>query len=137
MMEYQYMITEEQANTEAARLADELKTNTGNSDFVQFAADVIIKRIAKNPLVYLEYGVYWPALKKVLNNHQAELGKELINDPIAGIYGNFASEAAVIAAAEQFREFYKEAYLKGSNSFQIDELGNIWTLYDSDIQEKT
>lgn len=133
-MEYQYLITEEQANTLADKFSAELQENTGRSDFGAFAINIIKQRINSKLENYREYGMYWPALKKVLNNHNANLGNDLIDDPITRIYGNYEREEAIIAAAEDFREFYKDNFFAGTNSFTIDEQGNNWKLYDSNLE---
>lgn len=134
-MEYQYLISEDMAAALAAEYTEASAKNRGQLSFIEFATNIIKQRLHTKSASYLEYGIYWPALKKLLNKYGANLGDDLINDPIANIYGNFTSEEAIISAAENFREYYKESFFSGTNTYTIDELGSIWVLYDSDMEE--
>lgn len=135
-MEYQYLISEERANILADDFVAKLKTNKGLSNFVGFAVATIKQRLAENPTKYREYGMYWPALKKVLNKYGSELGDDLIDDPIASIYGHYAREEAIIAASEDFRTFYNETFFTGTCIFEINQSNSIsWTLYDADMEK--
>lgn len=130
---YRYLIEEQEANNQAAALAASLKENTGKSNFVGFAVNVIIRRLKTSPKQYREYGMYWPALKQLLNANEAGFGDDEVDAEIAGIY-RFESPAALIAAAESFKDEYRNTWFVGNNEFVIDDNGRKWTLYDDDME---
>lgn len=133
---YRYFIEAQEAENEAAALAASLAQNTGETDFVAHAADVITRRLKGQPLKYREFGMYWPALKKLLNDHGADLGEDLIDDEVGKIY-TYDKPAALIAAAEGFKDFYRETWAVGTNAFIIDDEGKNWTLFDDDMETRS
>lgn len=116
-------------------MAERLKAAKGMSDFVGHAAGVITRRLQANPKQYLEFGMYWPSLKKLLNEHGADLGDDLIDDEMATTY-SYKSPAALIYAAEWFKDVYRETWFVGNNQFTITDDGLNWTLHDEDMEAK-
>lgn len=133
-MAYRYLIDQEEAKKQAAVLAASLKENTGKSDFVGYAVGVISRRLRAQPQKYREFGMYWPAIKQLLNEHGAGLGDDLIGDVVVAPYGQYETPAALIAAAEGFKDFYRETWFQGTNQFTIDDDGTSWAMFDEDME---
>ncbi|QJQ52278.1 hypothetical protein ADP71_40480 [Vitreoscilla sp. C1] len=46
------------------------------------------------------------------------------------------SPAALIAAAEGFKDFYPETWFAGTLEFTIDDEGTNWSMFDEDMEAR-
>lgn len=121
------------ADIEAKRAA--VKANIGLSDFAGFAAGVIRKRLEETPAKYREFGPYWWALKKVLNQAGADFGNSF--DVMVGSEYAGSTPEATMVMAEGFKEIYRATFFKGNNLFHLDEEGvEQYELFDPDMETR-
>lgn len=129
--EYKFDLAAVAAEVQAKRAA--LKANKGLSDFAGFAAGVIRRRLQARPQQYREFGPYWWALKKVLNDSGAGLG-EHCDVLVASEYtGRTAEETMVMA--EAFKDIYRARFIVGNNLFTLEPEGvEFYQLFDPDME---
>jgi len=121
------------ADIEAKRAA--VKANKGLSDFAGFAAGVIRTRLQETPAKYREFGPYWWALKKVLNDAGADFGDTF--DVIVGNEYRGSTPEATMVMAEGFKDIYRATFFKGNNLFTLDEEGvEQYELFDPDMETR-
>lgn len=119
------------ADVQAKRAA--LKANKGLSDLGGFAAGVIRRRLQAKPLQYREFGPYWWALKKVLNDSGAALGEHCDVLVASEYVGRSAEETLVMA--EAFKDIYRARYFVGNNVFTLEPDGvEVYQLFDPDME---
>lgn len=104
----------------------------GTEDFEDFALTVIRKRLALDPIRYRDYGPYWWAVKKLLNESEFYMGE----DADAGIWSVYrgANAAETIVKADMFRNLYLSNFFVGANQFNLDGSGELWSLWDEDME---
>ncbi len=119
----------------AANAAASLKANKGFSNLEAFAAGVIQRRLAKDPARYLDYGVYWPALKEVLRKHGFDCGAPVYPLLSAAYQGD--TDLQTVIMADQFRADYLATQFVGTRTFLVDkDTGEEVTLIDDDMEQK-
>lgn len=114
----------------AKALLRQLKPDDKPTDvFVRQAVSVIRRRCFDNPMSYLEYGPYWPALKSVLHAHGVI--SDRIPDPwLADVYAG-ENEAETLVMAEAFRDFYLATQFQGARTWRLNpEAEWEWTSVD-------
>lgn len=87
-------------------------------EFVKTAVSVLRKRLLDNPLSYIEYGPYWPALKRVLHSHGV-IGPNIPDEWLIKTYGG-KTDAETIVMAEAFRDFNMATYFKGQSTWRLN-----------------
>lgn len=121
------------ADIEAKRAA--VKANMGLSDFAGFAAGVIRRRLEGAPAQYREFGPYWWALKKVLNDSGADFGDTF--DVMVGTEYAGSTPEATMVMAEGFKDIYRATFFRGNNLFTLDEEGiEQYELFDPDMETR-
>ncbi len=126
---------------ETARHKRNVKKNLGRDDWLDYAMEVIEKRLKDAPKKnYRSYGPYWWALKKVLLAHGKAHG-DMMDETIAREYKG-STEEETITAAEAFRDFYFSYYSVENNKFDLgceddDDYGGDWVLWDPDYEAST
>ena len=127
-------------NAAAALVAEKTEAynqNVGKGDFEQFAIATILDLLGRHPERYLSFGVYWPALKKVLNENGAALGEDLIDSDMVALYGADLTNLEIVCTAYNFRDFYYSNFAVGNRIFMIDdEELEEWSLFDLDMESK-
>lgn len=114
----EYLFNEEDVTDLANQSALSLKQNRGFSDFEGFAASVIRDRLTKDPKRYLDYGVYWPALKEVLRKHGCDYGPAVF--PMLRQVYSSENDTNTIVMADEFRKFYLATFAIGTSQFMLD-----------------
>lgn len=108
-----------------------LKQNTGETDFIGFAVKVIAHRLQQKPQQYIEYGVYWWALKNVLAKHGYLFGDE--NDQeLQQIYQHERDDYTIVAA-DNFKDEYRNKWFKGTREFDLAD-DRKYHLLDADME---
>lgn len=108
-----------------------LKQNTGETDFIGFAVKVIADRLQQKPQQYIEYGVYWWALKNVLAKHGYLFGDE--NDQeLQQIYQHERDDYTIVAA-DNFKDEYRNKWFKGTREFDLAD-DRKYHLLDADME---
>lgn len=129
--EYKFDMAAVAADVAAKRSA--LKANRGLSDFAGFAAGVIRRRLQARPQQYREFGPYWWALKKVLNDAGAAMGEHCDVLVASEYVGRSAEETLVMA--EAFKDIYRARFIVGNNLFTLDAEGvEFYELFDPDME---
>lgn len=117
---------------EVKNTADGLERNTGKSDLAAFGAQLIADRIKQYPYSYTEFGVYWFAVKDLLNRHGYDFGDNTDEEMLAEYRGK--TDAHTLVAAERFKTFYRQNYFQGTVKFTLeDDDMREWVLSDSDM----
>jgi hypothetical protein len=130
---YKFDLAAVAADIEAKREA--VKANKGLSDFAGFAAGVIRKRLQQAPAKYREFGPYWWALKKVLNEAGGDFGEAY--DVLVGAEYAGSTPEATMVMAEGFKDIYRATFFKGNNLFTLDEEGiEQYELFDPDMEAR-
>lgn len=111
-----------------------LKTNKGLSDLLGFGLGVISRRLARDPLRYLDYGPYWWALKAALNENGYNYGDEFDVIVATEYRGRTALESMVMA--DQFRTEMLETTQVGTKNFRLRESGDDYILHDDDMSQR-
>lgn len=131
MTQQSYKFSQAELDSLVSDYASRLKSQQGFSDFPAYAAKRIFVELQKDPKRYLEFGVYWFALKKALLEYGYNFG-DYTDSVMADEYsGKTASHTFV--AAYKFSEFYLQNYFVGNREFELDN-DVTWTLYDSDME---
>ncbi|ENV00350.1 hypothetical protein [Acinetobacter variabilis] len=119
----------------AANAAASLKANRGFSNFEGFAAGVIQRRLEKDPARYLDYGVYWPALKEVLRKHDFDCGSP-VYPLLAEVYRG-DTDLQTIVMADEFRKDYLATQFVGTRMFLLNrDTGEEVALIDDEMELK-
>lgn len=87
-------------------------------EFVKTAVSVLRKRLRDDPFSYIEYGPYWPALKRVLHAHGV-IGPNIPDEWLIKTYGG-KTDAETIVMAEAFRDFNMATYFKGQSTWRLN-----------------
>lgn len=114
----EYLFDQDAIEGVAAQAAANLKANRGFSDFEGFAITVIHNRLQKEPGRYLDYGMYWAALKEVLRKHGYDYG-----DPVFPMLREVycgKTDINTIVMADEFRKFYLATWAVGTSQFVLD-----------------
>jgi hypothetical protein len=118
---------------EAKRAA--LKANKGMSDFTGFAAGVIRRRLEAKPAKYREFGPYWWAVKKVLNEAGADFGQAF--DVVIGTEYKGETPEATLVMGEAFKDIYRATFFVGNNLFQLEDGSPVnYELFDADMESR-
>lgn len=125
--------SQEEWDADVEATQKKLYENTRRSNLAAFAADIIAERLGKNRYHYLEFGVYWYALKEALAAHGYVIGDETDEEMRDAYKGK--THAHTFVAAEAFKTFYRKHYFQGTRDFALDDDdGRVWTLFDRDIE---
>lgn len=113
-------------------LANEL--NDLNTSFETILASVH-SRVKSMPLAYLEFGMYWWALKAVMNANGYNYGNESF--PLLENQYGMSSPLLTVYAAYKFAEESRNNNFYGNRDYRLDDDGdNIYTLFDPDMEVK-
>jgi len=107
--------------------------HTGRKDWGEFMAQVIAWRLSCDPLRYKDYGPYWWAIKPILRQYGYAVGEHEDNAAIGQTYCGEHDEATLLMA-DLFREDYLQSQFIGSNTFMLDDDGELWELYDEEME---
>lgn len=111
----------------------DLRANKGLGDLAGYAARVIRVRLQKAPAKYREFGPYWWAVKKALNEGGADLGSTF-DVLVASEYTGKTPEETYVMA-EAFKDLYRSSYFVGNNLFQLVNSGTEdYELFDPDME---
>ncbi|MBK5645931.1 hypothetical protein [Acinetobacter proteolyticus] len=131
----EYLFDKTYINGVAATAAASLKANRGFSNFEAFAAGVINRRLEKNPERYLDYGPYWPALKKVLKKHDFDFGSPVFSEVAEAYKGD--TDLQTIVMADEFRKDYLATQFVGTRVFLLNKnSAEEFQLIDDDMELK-
>ena len=111
-----------------------LKANKGLSDLLGYGLGVVSRRLAKDPMRYLDYGPYWWALKVVLNANGHTYGSD--SDSVVAAEYRGRTDLETLVMADQFRSEFLESSPVGTNRFRLSEEGGDYILYDADMVER-
>lgn len=108
---------------------------------LQVSPPIIAARLRKNPKVYLEYGVYWWALKQLLNEQGFNFGSET-DSILAARYCVFDAKGDMdkertIVAADEFATEYRATFFVGHCQFDLSGDGDEdyrYSLFDEDME---
>lgn len=124
---YRFDLVDVDQEVENAR--KNLKANLGLSDIRSYALAIINRRLLKDPKRYLDYGMYWGALKEVLRKSGYEWG-DPITSPLTAVYVG-ETDLQTIIMADAFRNMYLNNFAIGTNSFVLDDNNPEYvTIYD-------
>jgi hypothetical protein len=112
-----------------------LKANRGLSDLLGFGLGVVSRRLAKDPLRYLDYGPWWYSLKSVLNANGYNYGEDFDSVVAAEYRGRTDVETLVLA--DQFRAEWLASAQVGTTNFRLTEEGPDYILHDTDMLKRT
>jgi len=94
---------------------------------VKASANATLNNVRKNG--YLQYGMYWWAVKKILIKLDLIHGDN-IDEVIASVYkGNTDLETLVLAY--EFSQFYNSHYFQGTFQFPVNAT-DVYTLFDEE-----
>ena len=116
-------ITEKKANLNAIM---------GFSKFADYALKAIADYLNKKPTRYRDYGVYWWALKDLLNSNGYLFGNET-DAIIKSVYIGKNNEETIIMA-DIFRAENLAENMVGTNRFMVNDDGEFYTLFDDDME---
>jgi len=117
---------EEELATELGELETNLETMLAS----------VHSRIKSMPLAYLEFGVYWWALKAVMNANGYSYGDESF--PLLKNRYSLSSPMLTVYAAYKFAEESRATNFYGNRDYQLDDNDgdSIYTLYDKDMESR-
>ena len=129
----EYLFDKTKIRKDLMKMKESLMHNKGRSDFTAHAAEVIGRRLQKDPRRYLDYGPYRPALKNVLIAEGAVSGVP-IEPEIAAVYCGEDDEMTVMMA-EAFRDFNLANYFLYTNTWMLDgDTCEMWGLSDPEFE---
>jgi hypothetical protein len=112
-----------------------LKVNKGLSDLGGYAAGVIRRRLEEKPAKYREFGPYWWAVKKALNEAGADFG-DTFDVLVASEYTGRNMEETLVMG-EAFKDICRATYFVGNNLFALDADGvEQYELFDPDMEAR-
>jgi len=117
------------------------KLKAQGKTLLQVSPPIIAARLRKNPKVYLEYGVYWWALKHLLNEQGFNFGSET-DSILAARYCVFDAKGDMdkertIVAADEFATEYRATFFVGHCQFDLSGDGDEdyrYSLFDEDME---
>lgn len=121
----------------AKKMTANLAKNKGvGVDFVEFACGIIAARIKKDPLMYVQYGMYWWGIKNTLRANGYDYGDE--NFPLLEATYSFKDHAEMIAAAESFRDDYMTDCIQGTRAWVLDAENpqDVYNLFDINMETR-
>lgn len=119
-MAFNRYLFDQDAIAEAAEVsAANLKANRGLSDLEGFAIGVIVRRLAKDPMRYRDYGMYWAELKEVLRKHGYDYGEPVF--PLVRESYRGKTDLYTIVMADEFRKYYLATWAVGTIQFVLDD----------------
>ena len=128
----EYLFDGDAVRSTVATMRANVRQSQGTDDFEEFALAIIRKRLALDPIRYRDYGPYWWAVKKLLNESGFYMGE----DDDAGVRSVYrgANAAETIVMADMFRDLYLSTFFVGANQFDLDGSGEPWSLWDEDME---
>ena len=111
-----------------------IKANRGFSDLLGFGLGVVSRRLAKDPLRYLDYGPWWWSLKGVLNANGYQYGEDF--DSVVAAEYRGRSDVETLVLADQFRTEWLESAQVGTANFGLSEEGTDYILHDADMESR-
>lgn len=114
--------TQEEWDNEVAKFQAGLRKNLNdpNADLAEHGARIIKARFADNMTHYLEFGVYWFAVKKVIQKYYPDAFGDYFDEEMVKEYSG-KTDAHTLVAAERFKDFYRETYFQGNREFTLEE----------------
>ena len=101
---------------------------------------VVYAYVKRRPDAFLSLGVYWWAVKDILQQRGFDLAGHIESPAMVDLYsvkhpdGSTHPQATMLAAFE-FRDWYFEHYFEGNRSFVVnDDTGDIYTLTDDEYE---
>ncbi len=132
---YRMFETQEEWDNAVAETQAKLKQNTGFSNLAEFGAKLIFERVRDNPHCYAEFGVYWFAVKDLLNRHGYYFG-DTMDEEMREEYRGKTDEHTLLAA-EKFKDFYRQTYFKNTTHFTLhDDDNRAWILSDPEMSAR-
>lgn len=128
--EYLYPVNDIENELTLAKAS--LLENTGNSDFIGNALTNIAKDLAKKPLHYRNYGMYWWALKDVLKRAEFLYG-DVTDDNCKSVYIGKNDEQTIVMAIRFRREKLAVEFIT-NNQWEVNSEGEVYTLFDADME---
>lgn len=111
-----------------------LAVNKPGVDLLEFGLGVVSRRLAKDPLRYLDYGPWWWSLKIALVARDYHYGDGSDSVVAAEYCGRNDLETMVLA--DQFRTEWLQSAQVGTNNFRLSEDGPDYILYDEDMAKR-
>ena len=130
-MSYNYGYAEDDLQKRLDGTLERLKKNAGDVEFVPFACKIIAGNLQNKPIRYIEYGVYWWAVKALLAEHGFHFGKQTDIELVEAY--RLERDDYMIMAAETFKDDYRATFFRGTREFDI-EYGRIYHLLDADME---
>ncbi|WP_237363995.1 hypothetical protein [Vibrio marisflavi] len=84
------------------KLIDEVITDAGTEAFIEKHLAGINKVLSDDPLSYRNYGAYWWAIKKLMNERGYELGDD--EDPITSNHFTYSDPVTLLCAAWAYQD---------------------------------
>lgn len=114
--------TQEEWDAEVAKTEAGLRKNLNdpNADLAEHGARIIKARFAENSTHYLEFGVYWFAVKQVIQKYYPDAFGDYFNEEMVQEYSG-KTDAHTLVAAEKFKEMYRQTYFQGNRYFTLEE----------------
>lgn len=130
---FRMFINQEAWDEETAHSNAMLTKNTKGSytDCGEYGAKIIAERLEEYPDCYMEFGVYWFAVKDVLNRHGYYYGDT--DDEEMRLEYQGKTDAHTLVAAERFKDMYRKTYFIGTTRFTLEEDGREWVLNDPEM----
>lgn len=102
---------------------------------------VVYGYVKRRPDAFLSLGLYWWAVKDILQKRGFELAGVIESPALVDLYtvknpdGTVHPQATMMAAF-LFRDWYFENYMVGNRDFMInDDTGDMYTLADADFEQ--
>lgn len=129
----EYKFDKEMLKALVAERAANLRANRGFSNLLRFGLGVVADRLRVDVLRYRDYGPYWFALKAIMNDAGYNFGNQ--SDPLITKEYKGDTDVETLIAADEFRTEYLRTQMIYTNKFMLDgESGELWTLYDQDME---
>ncbi len=128
----EFLFDPETVKNAVEEMTANLQASKDTSDFKGHALNVIKRRLAKEPARYRDYGPYWWEIKRLLGEDEYYLG----SDDDVGVRETYSGETPEesIVKADMFRDLYLSTFFVGSNQFDLDGSGDVWTLWDDNME---
>ncbi len=98
-------------------------------DPVEASAQTILKNVSRNG--YLQYGMYWWAVKRVLLDN-GFFKDDNIDESVASVYRG-ESDLKTLILAYEFADYYNGNFYQGTREFDINDTDN-YVLFDDELE---
>jgi len=126
-----FKITNEELQARIKEVKESILDNDSAADVKGVLVSTVMYRLAKGGLRrYLDYGIYWWALKKALANNEHDFGGEYDDEILKEYSGKDDIENIILA--DMFRDYYLENFALGTREFLLNEEGDATAYYLND-----